>query len=118
MNSVEERIVKRLAGFVDALQADEKISERFTCRTVVLNLEPTAYGPKGVVAIRKLLGASQAVFAKFLGTSIKTVRAWEQGINPPKEMACRFMDEIQRNPEYWRNRLRESVVVKAPAGAD
>ncbi len=27
-------------------------------------------------------------------------------------MACRFMDEIQRNPEFWRKRLLDSAKVK------
>lgn len=113
--SVEKRIVERLESFVGALKADKKISEAFTCRTVTLDLEPTPHNPKAVVATRKLLNASQALFAKFLGVSIKTVRAWEQGKNPPQDIACRFMDEIQRNPDYWRKRLKESMITKEPA---
>lgn len=85
---------------------------RFTCRTFVLDLEPASYNPNDVKSTRKLLSASQGMFAKFLGVSIKTVRAWEQGTNTPSDMACRFMDEIRRNPDYWRSRLRESVRVK------
>jgi len=27
-------------------------------------------------------------------------------------VACRFMDEIRRDPSYWLARLRESTVVK------
>ena len=111
-DTVENRIANRLKGFVDALKNNVPLSERFTCRTIVLNLQPTNYDPKSVQATRKLLAASQGVFAQFIGVSIKTVRAWEQGINVPSDMACRFMDEIQMNPDYWRKRLRDSVVVK------
>lgn len=110
--SVESRISFRLKGFVEALKSDVAIDERFTCRTFVLDLEPTPYNPKHVKATRKLLNASQGLFAQFLGVSVKTVRAWEQGANAPSDMACRFMDEIRRNPEYWRGRLRESIKVK------
>ena len=30
-----------------------------------------------------------------------------------EKFTCRFMDEIQRNPEYWRKRMRDSIRVKA-----
>ncbi len=114
--SVEDRIVSRLGRFVDVLKAGKAVTKEFTCRTVVLDLDPVAYDPKMVKATRKLLRASQSIFAKFLGASVSTVRAWEQGASEPCTMACRFMDEIQRNPEYWRERLTASVRVKTGAG--
>ena len=61
---------------------------------------------------RDLLGASQGVFAGFLGVSVQTIRAWEQGRQNPSEMVCRFLGEIKRNPQYWRIRLRDSLVIK------
>jgi len=60
-----------------------------------------------VKKVRELLGASQVVFALFLGASPKTVQAWEQGLLAPNRMARRFMDEIQRHPDIHRSRLRE-----------
>lgn len=110
--SVADRIVKRLRGFTEALENKEVISERFTCRKIELNLEPTAYEPEKVKETRGLLGLSQALFAKFLGVSVRAVRSWEQGVNIPSDMACRFMDEIRGNPKYWRGRLKERVVSK------
>jgi DNA-binding transcriptional regulator YiaG len=55
---------------------------------------------------------SQAVFAKLLGVSLNTVRAWEQGVNHPSDMACRFLDEIRRDPAYWVRRLKEAVIAR------
>lgn len=112
MNEFEKKIAARLQGFVEALESGAEISEKFTCHTVELDLEPTEYGPKKVVAIRKKLGASQTVFAKLLGVSVKTVRAWEQGLNLPNDMACRFMDEIGLDIERWQQRLRAAAKVK------
>src|SRR5262245_7784228 len=112
--SVASRIVGRLKEFTEALENKEVISERFTCRTIVLDLRPTPYDPKLVRRTRELLGASQTVFALLLGVSVKTVSSWEQGTNTPSDMACRFMDEIRRNPGYWVNRLREAAVTKTP----
>jgi hypothetical protein len=30
----------------------------------------------------------------------------------PSQTACRFMDEIRRNPEYYVDRIRQSIVPK------
>jgi len=77
-----------------------------------LDLRPTAYSPELVKATRKSLRASQKVFAELLGVSVKTVCAWEQGINTPQDVACRFMDEIRHDPSYWLKRIKESAIVK------
>lgn len=110
--SVGERILARLKGFDEALKNGEAIADKFTCRRVVLDLPPTPYDPDLVKETRKILGASQAMFAQFLGVSVKTVRSWEQGINVPNDMACRFMDEIRRNPKYWLERFLGALVTK------
>jgi putative transcriptional regulator len=111
-NSVGAKIIEGLREFTESLEKGDAITERFTCRTVMLELMPLAYGPDAVRATRKILGASQGIFAQFLGVSIKSVRAWEQGVNIPSDIACRFMDEIQRNPEFWRKRFMESITIK------
>ena len=111
-SSLGSRIVERLEEFKNALNSGSKILDRFTCRKLKLELEPTRYGPKEVKHTRKLLNASQALFAKFLGVSASTVRAWEHGTNLPSAMACRFMDEIRRDPEHWIERLKSAVVYK------
>ena len=113
--SVGARIIEGLREFTEALEKGEAIAERFTCRTVVLDLSPVIYGPETVKGTRRLLRASQGILAQFLGVSVKAVRAWEQGVNTPSDIACRFMDEIQRNPDFWRKRLLESVTIKRPA---
>jgi putative transcriptional regulator len=100
-------MVERLKRFAEALETADDIPERFTCRTIKLDLEPTPYDPEQVKEVRKSLRASQAIFAQFLGVSISTVRDWEQGLKPPRGSSCRIMDEILRDPEYWRARLKE-----------
>jgi putative transcriptional regulator len=111
-NTTGNKIIEGLREFAEALENDDVISEKFTCRKVVVDLHPTEYGAAEVLATRKILRASQPVFAQFLGVSPKTVRGWEQGKVKPSDMACRFMDEIQRNPDYWRSRLKESVKLR------
>ncbi|MHB1422792.1 MAG: helix-turn-helix domain-containing protein [Gemmataceae bacterium] len=104
--------MEALSEFTDALKKGE-VSTYFTCRQINLDLKPTPYNPELVKTTRQLLKVSQTLFARFLGVSPKTVRSWEQGINTPSPMACRFMDEIRRSPAYWMERLREVVVTKA-----
>lgn len=113
--SIGGEIISRLQGFEKALQRKEVVSERFTCHRVILNLQPTTYDPNLVKLTRNGLGVSQALFAQFLGVSPKTVRSWEQGINTPNDMACRFMDEIRCDPAHWKGRLMKLATVKEPA---
>lgn len=113
--SVGAEIVERLRALNRTVKSGGKISERFTCNRVILDLAPRKYDPAMVKKVRKTLGASQAIFAQFLGVSASTVRAWEQGQNPVPPLACRFMDEINRNPAYWRDRIAESIVDKQMA---
>lgn len=108
--TVASRLRHRLEGFTLALERGDTIQEVFTCRKVELDLKPMPYDPMAVKHTRRLLRASQSIFAMLLGTSVKTVQAWEQGTLSPNKMACRFMDEIQRKPEYWIERLKSAVV--------
>jgi putative transcriptional regulator len=105
-------MVERLRSFVEALESGEDISKKFTVRRVEFKFGPHLFTPDIVKDTRRLLRASQAVFARFLGVSVQTVRAWEQGTNPPSDMACRFLDEIRLNPPYWQQRLKDSLRVK------
>ena len=110
--TVAQRIKKRLEEFTHDLESGVKIQDKYTCRKIEFDLKPESYDPKMVKHTRKILNASQGVFALFLGVSIKTIQAWEQGITPPPKMACRFMDEIRHAPKYWIERLEESITVK------
>jgi len=107
-----KEIVDNLEELADALEKKEIISEKFTCHKVALNLIPTTYTPEMVKETREILSVSQALFAQFLDVSVKTVQAWEQGDNPVSGPACRLMDEIRENPEYWCNRIMELAVSK------
>jgi putative transcriptional regulator len=106
------KIVAALAEFRDALKEGARIEDRFTVKTVELNLQPRALGPDDVKRVRELLNLSQPLFAKFLGVDVKTVRSWEQGLREPSPMACRFMSEIASAPKFWRERLSRVTTAK------
>jgi putative transcriptional regulator len=109
--SAADQVLGSLAEFTAALEADD-LEDRLTVRRARIDLEPTPYTADMVRGVRERLGVSQALFARFLGCSANTVRAWEQGVNTPHPMARRFLDEIRRDPEYWRRRLRDAVVLR------
>lgn len=109
-DSKGKKIVERLKRFSETLESGETITDKYTCRTIKLNLEPRSYSAELVKQTRELLGTSQTIFAQFLGVSVKTVCDWEQDRKKPKEVACRLMDEIRRDPQYWLNRLKELSV--------
>ncbi len=94
------RLIKGMQGI---------LAGQYTMRTLELNLEPQEYGPEEVLRIREQLRASQGVFAKLLGVSIKTVQAWEQGNNPPPPMARRLLDTIGEDPVPWAEKLRKAA---------
>lgn len=107
MSRIGKKIIDRLERFTIDLEQGVDIARKYTCRQIVLDLEPKTYDAKQVLKARKTLGLSQMLFARFLGVSVKTVRAWEQGTNTPQVIACRLMDEIQHDPDYWRKRLSQ-----------
>ncbi len=106
---VGERIVSGLKSFVDALEKNEDLSAKFTCHKMVLDLHTVQHDADSVKAIRNLLNVSQTVFAQLLGVKPSTVQSWEQGRQAPGEMACRFLEEIRRDPKYWRARIAKAM---------
>lgn len=110
--SVEEGLIQSLTTLRDSLKNGESLHKRFTMRTVDLNLEPQEYGPEQVRATRESLGASQAVFAKLLGVTAKTVQSWEQGLVPPS-MARRLLDIINDDKAPWLEILHNAAKYKA-----
>jgi DNA-binding transcriptional regulator YiaG len=104
VGGLEDLLATMRAGGMPAVE------KKFTVRRVkrVTFDRPVFRGPD-VAAIRAALGVSQPVFAALLGVSPNTVRAWEQGVNPPSRMAARFLAEIRNNPEYWKAQVRAAA---------
>ena len=105
MSRIGKKIIRGLREFNDSLKRGDDVTKKFTWRRVVLDTKTSSYDGKMVKKTRSLLGASQSVFARFIGVSVKTVQSWEQEQSVPSEMARRFLDEIRANPKYWTERL-------------
>ena len=52
-----------------------------------------------VVRLRRRFRMSQAVFARMLNVSIKTVQSWEQGERQPSQAALRLLQILAASPE-------------------
>ncbi len=109
LSPLAEEMSAGMSAFCDALEAGEPIEERFTVRSVSLDLSPRPYAGLDVKSLRKRLKASQAIFAGFLGVSVAAVRAWERDTRPVPRSARRFMDEIVADPDLFRRRMAESL---------
>jgi putative transcriptional regulator len=105
LSSRGEQIVKALTQFADDLESGVPLASKYTVRNVRVIPEPSVYSPTRVRAVRKLIGASQDVFAQLLAVSPMTVRSWEQGLRRPSPIARRFLDEIEMAPGHFRGRI-------------
>jgi DNA-binding transcriptional regulator YiaG len=104
--SVGERIERALEELYRGLRSGKPLEEVFTVRTIEIP-DPTPYDAKAVRRIRHRLVVSQAVFAHLLGVSVQLVEHWEQGIRKPQPMACRLLEEINRDAtEFFRRHAR------------
>lgn len=67
---------------------------------------PPEFGEEEIQRVRERLGVSQTVFARLLGASAATVRAWERGARRPSDMARRLLELMEREPEVFVDDLR------------
>jgi putative transcriptional regulator len=75
--------------------------ERTDLRTMERYLPepPAPLSSQEVLNIRQRLKLSQAVFARLLNVSAKTVQAWEQGTRTPSDAALKLLSIAKRRPE-------------------
>jgi DNA-binding transcriptional regulator YiaG len=104
------KIVSAFEEAIALLRSGVPLERHLTVRTYKVEFRPREYGPDDVRRVRGLLGMSQVLFARFLGVDANTVRSWEQGTRPPSPIARRFMDEIDNDPEHWRQRIVRGAV--------
>jgi len=62
----------------------------------------TRYNVADVKAIRAKLNVSQAELAAALGTSLDTVKSWEQKRRNPTGLAAKVLATIQDDPHYFK----------------
>jgi putative transcriptional regulator len=71
-----------------------------TLKTTTLELPdpPPEVGANEIARLRLESGMSQAVFARVLNVSTKTVQSWEQGTRKPSQAALRLIQVYRNDP--------------------
>ena len=64
-------------------------------KTVYRFLPMSRYSADEIKHIRRSCGLTQRAFADLFGISVKTLEAWEQGINTPGSAAARMLDLLR-----------------------
>ncbi len=101
--SVGPRLIASLTEIHDALAQGRM--DQLTIREVRLPADPPAYNARAVKSIRTRLHISQPIFAKLVGVSTVLARSWEQGQRKPSRLACRLLEEIDRHPDHWLEKI-------------
>lgn len=84
-------------------QAIEYEKGNLKAKSTTLTVEPIErFKPEEIRSIRLETGLTQFLFAKYMGVSVKTVEAWEEGRNHPEGTACRLLSMTRNDPTFSR----------------
>ena len=82
-------------------QAIDYEKGKIKAKTTTLTIVPIdKFTPIEIKSIRLDTGLTQALFAKYMGVSVKTVEAWEAGRNHPEGAACRLLTLTKNDPTF------------------
>ena len=88
------------ADLTDSLkEAIEHAEGKRELRTTTLPRPPKVMQSAEIADLRGKLNASQAVFARYLNVSVKTVQSWEQGIGKPSGAALKLLSIAKKHPQ-------------------
>ncbi len=82
-------------------QAIEYEKGNLKAKKTTLSILPLdTFSPAEIKEIRNEAGLTQALFAKYMGVSVKTVEAWEAGRNQPDGAARRLLSITKKDPSF------------------
>ena len=85
-------------GLEEAIAFEEG---KLNARVKTASVTPVVrYSASDIKKIRQDAGLTQALFAAYMGVSLKTVEAWESGRNTPAGPASRLLALTQANPAF------------------
>ena len=96
MKMREERFNRLMDAAQQALEHAQ--GKRQDLRTTMLPKPPKKFSAGEIVKIRGRLNVSQAVFARCLNISPKTVQSWEQGTGKPSGASLKLLSIAEKNP--------------------
>lgn len=82
-------------------QAIEYNNGKLKARKTTRSIAPLeTFSSDEIKKIRIETGMTQALFAKYMGVSVKTVEAWEAGKNQPEGAARRMLALTREDPSF------------------
>lgn len=93
-----------LNGLKEAVDFENK---KIDLRSTVAELpdRPPEFSKVQVKKVRETLNVSQPIFAKILGVSPGTVKAWELGSNSPQGSSARLIQMAQKDPNTFKGMI-------------
>ncbi|HQU93745.1 MAG TPA: helix-turn-helix domain-containing protein [Pyrinomonadaceae bacterium] len=85
------------AGLTAAIE--HASGKRRDLRTTTLPRPPKELSAQEIAKLRSQLNVSQAVFARYLNISTKTVQSWEQGQGKPNGASLKLLSIAKKNPK-------------------
>ncbi len=80
-------------------EAIEHTEGKKELRMTTLPRPPKKLSNIEIAGLRGEMNVSQAVFARYLNVSVKTVQSWEQGIGKPSGAALKLLSIAKKNPQ-------------------
>ena len=112
-DSFATRLLRSASQAVAVSKGEMKPSRTFTVpmttRTAPHIPDAPEFTSKEIASIRERIGASQPVFAKYLGVSVSTIRTWEQGDKVPTGSARRLLQFAHSEPSNFVAFIERSV---------
>ncbi|MBE5941840.1 MAG: helix-turn-helix domain-containing protein [Lachnospiraceae bacterium] len=99
MSKVYESIMRGLSEAIEDAQSKDKKLKRHVVEVVPVK----SYSAGEIKAIRNKMGLSQRLFAGYMGISVKTVEAWEAGLNHPSGAASRILNMMEMDANLMVN---------------
>jgi putative transcriptional regulator len=106
----QKPLFERLKSSLEDANRHAKGEITLKTTTVELPDKPPEVDADDVVRIRLDNQMSQAVFARVLNVSPKTVQSWEQGSRKPSHASLRLIQVIRKNPQV----VLQTVGMAAP----
>lgn len=97
MVSTSKSLFDRLKKGLEECIAHEK--GELTLRTLEVPEAPPSMDAKTILGLRQASRMSQAIFARVLNISTKTLQSWEQGTRVPSMAALRLLQIYAAHPE-------------------
>ena len=80
-------------------EAIEHAEGKRELRTTTLPRPPKKLSGAEIAHLRGRINVSQAVFARYLNVSVKSIQAWEQGTGKPSGAALKLLSLAEKQPE-------------------